>query len=322
MAIRISWITTGAALSVAGLVALMGFSNPSTPQGYKGYCVRGGVFSSYHFYGIQQGPTSTGLGFLLSCHNVSITPYTYDEDFMAKPDGVDESVVTLNKLKMQFQLHVTLGVAPDDDSVRDYVEHYEVLPASASDDPDKDAKATYEQFVQPMIKTLGRQEAERFKGMSLKDHQGEIGAHVTRDIQKYLKGTPYRVSAVTVGSIQPPPKLQSAIAEIQRLELQKDQKDAEVGRHAQTALRRIEEAKGTEGAMIELNDGLTDEYLQLQASKLIASAKDATNHTITFIYNGLPMTGTVPGLPSASPLAMPPFAPPAPPAPPVPPARQ
>ena len=34
-----------------------------------------------HFYGIQRGPTSPGRGWLLDVTNVSVTPYTYTEDF-------------------------------------------------------------------------------------------------------------------------------------------------------------------------------------------------------------------------------------------------
>ena len=42
---------------------------------------RGAVFGKSTFYGVQRGPTSPGRTWLLDVTNVSITPYTYTEDF-------------------------------------------------------------------------------------------------------------------------------------------------------------------------------------------------------------------------------------------------
>ena len=68
------------ALSI-GLVWLLGSSNPFTPAGYVGYLTKGAVFGQSRFYGIQRGPTSPGRTWLLETTNISITPYTYSEDF-------------------------------------------------------------------------------------------------------------------------------------------------------------------------------------------------------------------------------------------------
>ena len=65
----------------SGIVWLLGSRNPFTPAGYVGYLTRGAVFGKSIFYGVQRGPTSPGRSWLLDVTNVSITPYTYTEDF-------------------------------------------------------------------------------------------------------------------------------------------------------------------------------------------------------------------------------------------------
>jgi hypothetical protein len=85
-------------LSAAGaLVWLAGSSNPYTPAGYVGYVTRGAVFGRSSFYTTQRGPTSPGRGWLLQVANVSVTPYTYDDDFMG-----DDAVLSRDNLKSRF----------------------------------------------------------------------------------------------------------------------------------------------------------------------------------------------------------------------------
>ena len=70
------------ALFALAVVWLAGSSNPYTPAGYVGYLTKGAVFGRSSFYGIQRGPTSTGRSWLLRVTNVSVTPYTYTDDFL------------------------------------------------------------------------------------------------------------------------------------------------------------------------------------------------------------------------------------------------
>jgi hypothetical protein len=65
----------------AAAVWLIGARNPYTPAGYVGYLTKGAVFGKARFHGIQRGPTSAGRSWLLDVTNVSITSYTYNEDF-------------------------------------------------------------------------------------------------------------------------------------------------------------------------------------------------------------------------------------------------
>ncbi len=85
---------------VAGLFGLVAFvwfagsSNPFTPAGYMGYLTKGAVLGKSRFYGVQRGPTSPGRTWLLQVTNVSITPYTYTDDFTG-----DEAVLSRANLK-------------------------------------------------------------------------------------------------------------------------------------------------------------------------------------------------------------------------------
>jgi hypothetical protein len=69
------------ALGLVMLIWLMGSSNPYTPAGYVGYLTKGAVFGRASFQGTQRGPVSTDRRWLLQVTNVSVTPYTYTEDF-------------------------------------------------------------------------------------------------------------------------------------------------------------------------------------------------------------------------------------------------
>ncbi len=80
------------------------FRNPTTPPGYVGYVTRGALVGQVHFYGLQTGPTSTGLGWLLDVVNVSVTPYTYSEEFTG-----DSAVLSADSLTIAFRVHSSGG---------------------------------------------------------------------------------------------------------------------------------------------------------------------------------------------------------------------
>ena len=91
-------------VGLAGLVWWTGARNPFTPAGYVGYLTKGAIFGKSRFYGTQHGPTSAGRSWLLEVTNVSVTPYTYTEDFIN-----DEAV--LSRDNHQDQLPRAHGVA-------------------------------------------------------------------------------------------------------------------------------------------------------------------------------------------------------------------
>src|SRR5258705_4326495 len=92
-------------LLLATFVWFAGSHNPVTPAGYVGYLTQGAVMGKTRYYGLQKGPTSSGRTWLLDVENISITPYTYTEDFTA-----NNSVLSKDKLKISFRGHVVWGV--------------------------------------------------------------------------------------------------------------------------------------------------------------------------------------------------------------------
>ena len=86
--IVVAILTTISTLSLVVFIWFAGSANPFTPAGYVGYLTKGAVVGHSRFYGVQRGPSSPGRTWLLSVTNVSITPYTYTEDFVG-----DEAVL-------------------------------------------------------------------------------------------------------------------------------------------------------------------------------------------------------------------------------------
>ena len=109
------------ALAFAGAVAaflwFLGSSNPFTPAGYVGYLTKGAILGKSRFYGVQRGPTSAGRTWLLDVTNVSITPYTYSEDFTG-----NDAVLSRDNLKIAFRVHTVWRV--DEARVPLFMERY------------------------------------------------------------------------------------------------------------------------------------------------------------------------------------------------------
>ena len=82
-----------------------------------GYVTRGAVFGRSSFYTTQRGPTSPGRGWLLRVANVSVTPYTYADDFMG-----DDAVLSRDNLMIAFRVHTVWRV--DDQRVPLFMERF------------------------------------------------------------------------------------------------------------------------------------------------------------------------------------------------------
>ncbi len=113
-------------LAFGALVWLVGASNPFTPAGYVGYLTKGAVLTQSRFVGTQRGPTSPGRGWLLAVTNVSITPYTYTEDF-----SHDDAVLSRDNLKIQFRVHTVWRIDENQvPAVHGPFQHHRLEPAA------------------------------------------------------------------------------------------------------------------------------------------------------------------------------------------------
>src|SRR5205809_495323 len=95
---KIGRVFTVLALTV---LAFAGCGNVQTPAGYVGYVTQGAILGRSRFYALQTGPTSSGLGWLLHVVNVSVTPYTYSEEFAG-----DSAVLSRDNLRVSFRVHL------------------------------------------------------------------------------------------------------------------------------------------------------------------------------------------------------------------------
>src|SRR5437870_557246 len=114
---KIGRVFTVLALTV---LAFAGCGNVQTPAGYVGYVTQGAILGRSRFYALQTGPTSSGLGWLLHVVNVSVTPYTYSEEFAG-----DSAVLSRDNLRVSFRVHLLWKV--DAERVKDLVEHYTTI---------------------------------------------------------------------------------------------------------------------------------------------------------------------------------------------------
>jgi regulator of protease activity HflC (stomatin/prohibitin superfamily) len=274
-----------AVLFSGGLFHLL--KNPTTPPGYVGYVTRGALVGKTEFYGLQTGPTSTGLGWLLDVVNVSVTPYTYSEDFSG-----DNSVLSADSLKIAFRVHIVWRIIPE--RVKEFVEHYSTL--QPGDAPDRIVEVAYANFMREPLRTYARDEVQKYKGLDIKDNITPIGELVTNRIKALTEGTPFEVRSVVVGNIQYPAEVADSVsrklAAVQELE----RKATEIQITGREKEKRIIEAEGIAKATEIISQRLTSAYLQYEAIKAQHEMVQSSNHTTIYIPvgpMGVPLVGNL-----------------------------
>ena len=198
----ILFITLGATT----VIWLSGSRNPYTPAGYVGYLTKGAFLGQSRFYGIQRGPTSSGRGWLLDVNNVSVTPYTYSEEFVG-----DSAVMSRDNLKIGFRVHTVWRVHAD--RVPLFMERYSttVDRDTIHKDPDAVVKVAYANFVKEPLRTFSLDEVQRRNGLEVKDALIAIGESVLARIRAYTDGSPFVIDSVVVGNVQYPEEVANAM---------------------------------------------------------------------------------------------------------------
>lgn len=276
---------------LSGVVWFMGSSNPSTPAGYVGYLTQGSVFGKAKFYGLQAGPTSSGRTWLLGVTNVSITPYTYTEQFMA-----DGAVLAKDNLKLEFQAHSVFRVKPD--GIKDFMEHFSVLISQdkVDTDPDVIVKNAYGNFIREPFRTFVRDEVQKRDGLEVKDQLIKIGEAVQARIRDYAKNSPFDIQTAVVGNIQYPKEVADAVAKKMAATQELLQRDTMIDIARKDNLKRTIEADGIAKAMDTIQTKLTPMYLQHEAIEAQKAMVGSPNHTTIYIpvgNNGVPLVGTL-----------------------------
>ena len=243
-----------AAIAVAGILLLAtvativiwlsGARNPYTPAGYVGYLTKGAFIGQSRFYGVQRGPTSSGRGWLLDVTNVSVTPYTYTEEFVG-----DNSVMSKDNLKIGFRVHTVWRV--DGARVPLFMERFSttVDREAISRDPDATVKVAYANFVREPLRTFALDEVQRRNGLEVKDALIAIGDAVLARIRAYTDGSPFVIDSVVVGNVQYPEEVASAVSRKLAATQELARKDTEIEIERKERTKREVQAQGIANAM-------------------------------------------------------------------------
>jgi regulator of protease activity HflC (stomatin/prohibitin superfamily) len=274
----------------AAAVWLIGARNPYTPAGYVGYLTKGAVFGKARFDGIQRGPTSAGRSWLLDVTNVSITPYTYNEDFTR-----DDAVLSRDNLKIAFRVHTVWHV--DDTRVPLFMERFSTTSSEqdVEKDPDAIVKVAYGHFVREPLRTYARDEVQRRNGMEVKDALIPIGDAVLARIRAYAAGSPFVISSVVVGNVQYPEEVASAVSRKLAATQELQRKDTEIEIERKERTKREVQAEGIANAMQIIRGQLSAMYIQHEAIEAQKQMVNSPNHTVVYIPTGpmgVPLTGT------------------------------
>jgi regulator of protease activity HflC (stomatin/prohibitin superfamily) len=287
-------VSVGAAslvlLSAMVLVWFLGSSNPITPAGYVGYLTKGAVLGKARFHGIQKGPTSPGRTWLLSVTNVSITPYTYTENFTG-----DDAVLSRDNLKIAFRVHTVWRL--DETKVPLFMERFSttVRNGDAKNGPDAVVEVAYGHFVREPLRTFARDEVQRRKGLEVKENLIVIGDAVLDRIRRYADGSPFTINSVVVGNVQYPEEIANAVSRKLAATQELERKDTEIEIERKERTKREVQAQGIANAMQIIRGQLSPLYVQHEAIEAQKLMVNSPNHTVVYIPvgpMGVPVTGT------------------------------
>jgi regulator of protease activity HflC (stomatin/prohibitin superfamily) len=274
-------------IGVAAAIWWIGSSNPVTPAGYVGYLTQGAVFGKARFYALQKGPTSPGRTWLLSVSNISITPYTYNEEFSG-----NTGVLSKDNLKIAFLVHLVWKVR--ETAVKEFVERYSTLYEDRN--PDKIVSVAYNNFLKEPLRTYARDEIQQLNGLEIKDRIVPIGAAILARVHALTKDTPFDVSSVVVGNIQYPDVVAEAVSNKLAATQLLERKAIEIRIEEQEKQKRIVQAEGIARAVEIIAQRLTNPYLQHEAIEAQKAMVGSPNHTTIYIPvgpMGVPLVSTI-----------------------------
>jgi regulator of protease activity HflC (stomatin/prohibitin superfamily) len=278
-------------LAAPALVWWAGSSNPFTPAGYVGYLTKGAVVGKSRYYAIQRGPTSAGRTWLLEVTNVSVTPYTYNEDFTG-----NDAVLSRDNLKIAFRVHIVWRV--DDARVPLFMERFSTTATghNVEREPDTIVKVAYANFLREPLRTYARDEVQRRNGLEVKDELIPIGEAVLSRVRQYADGSPFVITNVVVGNVQYPEAVSEAVSRKLAATQELQRKDTEIEIERKERTKREVQAQGIANAMEIIRGQLSPMYIQHEAIEAQKQMVGSPNHTVVYIPvgpMGVPLTGVV-----------------------------
>jgi regulator of protease activity HflC (stomatin/prohibitin superfamily) len=248
-------------------------SNVRVTAGYASYIYSRPILGKGVFKEVILGPASTGLRWRLDGQRVSITPFTYSETFDSS-----NAILAKDKLPLVSQAHIVWRLKPDDKSVRRFMEEFGGWETTG--DPDRIAKAAYDQFIREPFRTITRSVVAKYDGLSVNESLPAISKDIGDQVKELLKNTPFEVMSVVMGNASPPQQVIVAIAtkvalnqtlEQKAIEERIAQKNIDIERKngeaagARSAAQALEQAK----AIQSISAVLSNAYIQyLQAENI------------------------------------------------------
>jgi regulator of protease activity HflC (stomatin/prohibitin superfamily) len=292
--------TLSALLVLSSIIWLAGSSNPATPAGYVGYLTKEAVFGRDRYYGVQRGPVSAGRTWLLHATNVSVTPYTYQEDFSG-----DDAVLSRDNLKIAFRVNTVWRI--DETKVPLFMERFSTTVSNdlVQKDPDAIVKVAYANFVREPLRTFARDEVQRRNGLDVKEALMPIGDAVLARIREYAADSPFVINRVVVGNVQYPAAVSDAVSLKLAATQELQRKDTEIEIERKERTKREVQAQGIANAMQIIRGQLNSMYIQHEAIEAQKLMVNSPNHTVVYIPSGpmgVPLTGTFPATGQAGPI--------------------
>lgn len=281
-------------------------TNERVPAGYCGYMIQKPLLTKSSFKGTFLGPTSTGLKWRYENQLVSITPFTYSEDF---PAG--EGILAKDKLVITSKAHMVWRI--DVSQVQEFMESFGGLAAtyrgrvakdvvnSSSVSDDKIAQYAYNNFIREPFRTELRTAISQYNALDASSKLTEISEIVLKQVRARLKGTPFIVDSIVVGETTPPKMVVEAVErkvsatqELERkvTELEIAQRDVEIQKTKGLAQGEMEVALANKKAeaIRTFENALGPKYLQYIS---LENLKGAQRIYLPMGPNGLPTTGTI-----------------------------
>jgi len=293
---RFSGLTAVFALLVAAtMIWWANANNVQAPAGYAAYVIERPIFGETRFDSVIIGPSSSGKSWRRYGDLVSLTPYSYGEEF-AGPTAL----IAKDKLAMIGSAHVVWRQRPEKEQIELYMTKFGGLDERHS--ADQSAKLAYDNYIKEPFRTLIREEFAKQDGLDVPDHINEMGRNIAAELTSRLEKTPFEIIQVVIGNAQPPANVLEQIS----IKVAKKQEEARKPTELNIANKNkeIEKANGeAEGeralavadkraeANNKLNASITAKLLQYQA---IENMRGAQKIYLQLGPNGLPVVGNLP----------------------------
>ena len=284
-----------AVIALAALIYAANSENVQVPAGYAAYIIETPIIGTTTFKEVITGPSSTGRQWRVEGDRVSITPYSYTEEF-----DKNSLLIAKDKLPIVGSATIVWRIKSSQKDIRAYMEGFGGLDEKHT--TDESARFAYDNYIKQPFATLIREEFASFNGLEVNEHTAAMGDHVSKELAAMLKDTPFEVVQVVIGKAQPPESVLDQISlkvakqqELERKATEQSIADAELkiqqANGAAEGAKALALATARAEANLTLSKSLTPELLQYNA---IENMKGAERIYIPVGANGLPIVTTVP----------------------------